>query len=122
MLKTRELSESIRNAIIPKYKVSKGHTAISKELGIPVSTVHNVIKTFAKHATVKNLPGCEGRGKLIREFFEVWCELWKKHHVKRPKSGRLTWNNLKLWFQHVPYAAQEGLYVAKEDGTAVKNI
>uniref|UniRef100_A0A3B1JPD6 Uncharacterized protein n=1 Tax=Astyanax mexicanus TaxID=7994 RepID=A0A3B1JPD6_ASTMX len=57
MVKTKELCEDIRSAIISKHKTSKGYKAISKDLGVPVSTVSNVIKKFAKHGTVKNLPG-----------------------------------------------------------------
>ncbi len=45
MVKTKELSEYIRSAIISKHKTSKGYKAISKDL----STVNNVIKKFAKH-------------------------------------------------------------------------
>lgn len=64
MVKTKELSEDIRSAIISKHKTSKGYKAISKDLGIPVSTVRNVIKKFAKHGTVKNLPGRGGKRKI----------------------------------------------------------
>ena len=53
-----------RSAIITKHKTSKGYKAIPKDLGIPVSTVRNVIKKFAKHATVKNLPGRGGKRKI----------------------------------------------------------
>ena len=37
MVKTKELCEDIRSAIISKHKTSKGYEAISKDLGIPVS-------------------------------------------------------------------------------------
>ena len=55
MAKTRELSESIRNAITQKHTNSKGNKAIAKDLEIPVSTVRNVIKKF--HKSFKTLPG-----------------------------------------------------------------
>ena len=61
MVKTKELSDDIRSVIISKHKTSKGYKAISKDLGIPVSIVHNVFKKFAKHGTVKNLPGRGGK-------------------------------------------------------------
>lgn len=64
MVKTKELSEDIRNAIICKHKTSKGYKAISKDLGIPVSTVRNVIKKFSRQGTVKNLPGRGGKRKI----------------------------------------------------------
>uniref|UniRef100_A0A8B9JYE2 Transposase Tc1-like domain-containing protein n=1 Tax=Astyanax mexicanus TaxID=7994 RepID=A0A8B9JYE2_ASTMX len=64
MVKTKELCEDIRSAIISKHKTSKGYKAISKDLGVPVSTVRNVIKKFAKHGTVKNLPGRGGKRKI----------------------------------------------------------
>ena len=64
MVKTKELSEDIRRAIISIHNTSKGYKAISKDLCIPVSTVHNVSKKFTKHGTVKNLPGRGGKRKL----------------------------------------------------------
>lgn len=64
MVKTKELSEDSRNAIVEKHKSSKGYKTISKELGIPVSTVRNVIKKYSKHGTVKNLSGRGGKRKI----------------------------------------------------------
>lgn len=57
-----------------------------------------------------------GREKLMREDFEGWCKLWKKHHVKHPKTWRPTWNSLGSWFQHVPYAAHEAKQGFKGEG------
>ena len=67
MVKTKELSEVITSAIISKHKTSKGYKAIPKDLGIPVSTVHNVFKKIAKHGTVKR--GCGGRENVMKDFF-----------------------------------------------------
>lgn len=64
MVKTKELCEETRNAIIGKHKRSKGYKTISKELGIPVSTVRNVVKKYLKHGTVRNLPGRGGKRKI----------------------------------------------------------
>ena len=90
MVKTKELSEDIRSAIISKHKTSKGYKAISKDLGIPVSTVHNVIKKFAKYGTVKNLPARGGEEqKLKRDVFEGWCKWLKKKttsNIQRPEG------------------------------------
>ncbi|XP_036425591.1 serine/threonine-protein kinase pim-2-like [Colossoma macropomum] len=69
MVKTKELSEDIRSAIISKHKTSKGYKAISKDLGIPVSTVRNVIKKFACLSRTSLDVG--KRGKLTREVFEA---------------------------------------------------
>jgi len=52
-----ELSEDIRSAFISKHTTSKGYKAISGDLGLPDSTVCNVIKKSAKHGTIKNLHG-----------------------------------------------------------------
>lgn len=57
-------AKDIRSAIIHNHKTSKGYKTISKDLGIPVSTVHNVIKNFHKHRNVKNLPGCGDMRKI----------------------------------------------------------
>ena len=61
MVKTKELSE--------EHKTSKGYKAISKDLGIPVSTVCNIVRRFAKHGTVKNLPGRGGKRKIDGRSF-----------------------------------------------------
>ena len=68
MVNSKEISENIRYAIISKYKISKKHKAISKDLGATSSTVHNVIKMFTKHGSVKSFHG--NKKKLIREVFE----------------------------------------------------
>lgn len=66
---------------------------------ILVSTVHNVLKTFAAHGRVKSLPGHERKRKIDFKLVEGWCELWKtsKLKVDVARSG--------LWFQPVPYTA-----------------
>ncbi|XP_062845364.1 extracellular leucine-rich repeat and fibronectin type III domain containing 2a [Trichomycterus rosablanca] len=64
MAKTREQSEQSRNAITTKNKQFKGYETISKDFGIPASTVENVIKKSATHETTKNLPGCGGKRKI----------------------------------------------------------
>ncbi len=40
------------------YASSQSYKSISRGLDIPVSTVHNVLKTF--HGSVASLTGCEG--------------------------------------------------------------
>ncbi len=40
--------------------------SISRDLNVPVSTVHNIIKRFTAHGTVANLPG-RGRKSKINE-------------------------------------------------------
>lgn len=88
MVKTKELSEDIRGAIISKDKTFKGYKAISKDLGIPVSTVRNVIKKFAKHGTVKNLPGRGGKRKINNRSLRRLVRMVEK-------TPRLTSKDLK---------------------------
>ena len=48
----RELSHNI----LEKYQQSQGYKSISRDLDLPLSTVRNIIKKFATHGTVANLP------------------------------------------------------------------
>lgn len=103
MVKTKELSEDIRSVIISKHKTSKGYKAISKDLGIPVSTVHNVIKKFGKHGTVKNLPGLGGKRKIHQSNIQrpegqpvtVWGHGFNKYHTPHTKPNRALWAKAK---------------------------
>ena len=118
MVKTKELSEDIRSAIISKQKTSKRYKSISKDLGIPVSTVCNVIKKFAKHGTVKNLPECGGKRKnderslrkLVRMVEKnttsniqrpegqpgtAWGHAFNKYHTLHTKPNRASWAKAK---------------------------
>ena len=62
----RELSEDLRTKIVEKYQQSQGYKSISRDLDVPLSTVRNIIKKFAIHGTVANLPG-RGRKRKIDE-------------------------------------------------------
>ncbi|KAK3574811.1 hypothetical protein QTP86_018398 [Hemibagrus guttatus] len=88
MVKTKELSEDIRSAIISKHKSSKGYKAISKDIGIPVSTVCNIIKKFAKHGTVKNVPGRREKRKIDENSSKVGANGGKSttSNIQRPEG------------------------------------
>lgn len=47
-----------------------------------VSTVRNVIKTFAAHGMIKSLPGHERKRKIDFKLVDSWCELWKTSKLK----------------------------------------
>lgn len=87
-------SEDTEKAIICNYKTYTGYKAISKDLGITVSAVHNVIKMFSKHGTVKNHLRHRGRENLTTKAFKGSTD------TKKP-----TWSILVYLFQKVPYTA-----------------
>ena len=60
--KSRKLSEDLRSKTVEKYQQS--HGSISRDLKVPLSTVHIIIKKFITHGTVPNLPGCGRRRKI----------------------------------------------------------
>ena len=62
--KTRELSEEVRHKIVARHGQSQGYKSISRDLDVPVFTVHNAIGMFKAHGTVANLPGCGRKRKL----------------------------------------------------------
>ena len=49
-----------------KHGQSQGYKYISRDLNVPVFTVHNVIQKFTAHGTAANLPG-RGRKRKIDE-------------------------------------------------------
>ena len=54
-----------------KYKISKGYNVISKDLGIPVSTMCNALKKFA--CNCQELPWTLVKEKKsVREVFQGW--------------------------------------------------
>ena len=67
----RELSEDLRTKIVEKYQQSQGYKSISRDLDLPLSTVHNIIKMFATHGTVANLSG-HGRKRKMYERLQRW--------------------------------------------------
>ena len=66
--KTRELAEEVRHKIVAKHGQSQGYKSISRDLDVPVSTVHNVIRKFKAHGTVDNLSGRDRKRKLDRRL------------------------------------------------------
>ena len=51
-----------------KHQQSQGYKSISRDLNVPVSTVHNTIKRFTAHSTVANLPGCGQKSKITEKL------------------------------------------------------
>ena len=70
--KSWELSEDLRSKIVEKYQQSQGYKSISRDLKVPLSTVHNVIKKFVTHGTVANLPG---RGRKTKIDWRMQCRI-----------------------------------------------
>ena len=58
--------EHLRTKIVEKHGQAQGYKSISRDLDVPVSTVHNVIKKFTAHGTVANFPG-RGQKRKIDE-------------------------------------------------------
>lgn len=47
-----------------KHGQSQGYKTISRDLNVPVSTVHNIVKKFTAHGTVANVPGRGRKSKI----------------------------------------------------------
>ncbi|KAK1800488.1 hypothetical protein P4O66_005707 [Electrophorus voltai] len=56
MGKTKEHSKAIRDKIVDGHKAGKGCKTLSEELGLPVSTVGSIIRTWKAYGTTVNLP------------------------------------------------------------------
>ena len=56
MGKTKEHSKAIRDKIVEGHKAGKGYKTLSKELGLPVSTVGSIIRKWKAYGTTVNLP------------------------------------------------------------------
>ncbi len=46
----------------------KSYKSISRDLNVPVSTVHNIIKRFTARGTVANLPGRGWKSKIYEKI------------------------------------------------------
>ena len=55
--KTREFSDEVRHKIVAKHRQSQDHKSIFRDLDVPVSSVHNVIRKFKARGIAANLPG-----------------------------------------------------------------
>ncbi|XP_069625597.1 farnesyl pyrophosphate synthase-like isoform X1 [Ranitomeya imitator] len=56
MGKTKEHSKAIRDKILEGHKAGKGYKTLSKELGLPVSTVGSIIRKWKAYGTTVSLP------------------------------------------------------------------
>ncbi|KAK1791121.1 hypothetical protein P4O66_002152 [Electrophorus voltai] len=56
MGKTKEHSKAISDKIVEGHKADKGYKTLSKELGLPVSTVGSIIRKWKAYGTTVNLP------------------------------------------------------------------
>ncbi|XP_073408446.1 farnesyl pyrophosphate synthase-like isoform X2 [Dendrobates tinctorius] len=56
MGKTKEHSKAIRDKIVEGHKAGKGYKTLSKELGLPVSTVGSIIRKRKAYGTTVSLP------------------------------------------------------------------
>ncbi|CAJ0960101.1 unnamed protein product [Ranitomeya imitator] len=54
--KDKEHSKAIRDKIVEGHKAGKGHKTLSKELGLPVSTVGSIIRKWKAYGTTVSLP------------------------------------------------------------------
>ncbi|KAK1784511.1 hypothetical protein P4O66_023125 [Electrophorus voltai] len=55
MRKTKEHSKAIGDKIVEGHKAGKGYKTLSKELGLPVSTVGSIIRKWKAYGTTVNL-------------------------------------------------------------------
>ena len=63
MVKTKELTEDLRTAIVNAHSDGYGYKKISGMLHVPVFTVCAIIKKFEEHGTIKNV-GLRGHKKI----------------------------------------------------------
>ncbi|KAI4885871.1 hypothetical protein NFI96_009846 [Prochilodus magdalenae] len=56
MGKTKEHSKAIRDKIVEGHKAGKGYKTLSKELGLPVSTIGSIIRKWKASGTTVNHP------------------------------------------------------------------
>ena len=61
-MKSKELSVALREKIVEKHRQRQGYK--SRDLNVPVFTVHNIIKRFTAHGTVVNLPRHGQKSKI----------------------------------------------------------
>ncbi|XP_069825658.1 uncharacterized protein [Dendropsophus ebraccatus] len=70
MGKTKEHSKAIRDKIVEGHKAGKGYKTLSKELGLPVSTVGSIIRKWKAYGTTVSLPR-PGQPLKVSSFSEA---------------------------------------------------
>ena len=65
-MKTKELSQQVRDRVVEKYRSGLGYKKISKTLNIPWRTITSVIKKWKEYGTTTNLPR-EGRPPKLKD-------------------------------------------------------
>ena len=88
--KSKELSEDLRNKIMEKHGQSQGYKSISRDLDVPLSTVHNIIKKFTAHGTVADLPGHGRKTKIDERLQQRVVEWWIKNLDQLLNKFKLT--------------------------------
>ena len=99
--KNRKLFEEVKHKTVAKHGQSQGYKSIFRDLDVPVSTGHNVIRKFKAYGTVANQPGCGAREYLIEDCSE-W---WRKHLNQLLNIFKLTFRHKVRQFQLAPSIA-----------------
>ena len=82
-------TEEIRKVIIKNFEEGKTVREISRLIGKPKSTVHDIIKRYRDRKSVENKPK-SGRPKLFTSSDERWIiqQVKKNAKVSAPKLGK----------------------------------
>ena len=86
MMKRRELSESIRNAIIQKHQNFKGHRQSPKILKSQFQQFGMLSRSFTVVKLLRHFQDVVQRRNTMSEICDDWCGLWKKHHARHLQS------------------------------------
>ena len=103
--KSRELSEEVRHKIVAKHGQSQGYKPISRDLDVPVSTVHNAIRRFKAMALEPTSLDVATRANLIEDCSEGLFEWWRKHLDQLSNRLKLTFRYKVRQFQLAPSVA-----------------
>ena len=95
----------VRHKIVHVCLQSQGYKSISRDLDVPFSTIHNVIKKSKAHASVANFLDVATRENLMENCSEGLLEWWRKHLDQLPQRFKLTFRHTVRLFQPAPSVA-----------------
>ncbi|XP_065663017.1 uncharacterized protein LOC136085621 [Hydra vulgaris] len=89
MAKRYEIHDSVKKLILGHYKSGKGYKTISKIVHVKPNSVGNIIRSYKKMGTVKNLPRKERPAKTTQRIDrEIIRKVEQDRELSAPKFAK----------------------------------
>ena len=124
-MRSKELSEDLRDRIVLRHKSGEGYQRMSAELKVPKNTVASIILKWKMFGTTKTLPRAgrptklsnHGRSTLVRERLRTLWSLWQSSRVPLWR-----WENLPEGQPSLQHSANQAFMVVWRPSHSVCRI